>query len=325
MKHVGFFNDFLAQEVNLNKSRLDRLNDHVSSVTSFLSDDIDGFEKTERQGSHGLRTIIKPVSDTDEYDADMLLYVTLDAEKTPTDYINAVYDCFRSSSTYKDKVHRRTRCVTLDYAGDFHLDVVPCIEKSDGTHDICNNKTDEFEPTDGTGYRDWFNGRSGMTKGHLKRVTRLLKFLRDHKRTFSVESILLTTLVGNTVEDNSDGSGFGSVPEALKTVVNRLNDFLQSNPVLPTIENPVLSGEDFTRHWDQAKYSNFRDKFDSYTQKINEAFDCKDHDESVDTWRGIFGDKFGKKRANESKSGASSGILAGVGSAIIVPRGQYAR
>ena len=132
MKHIGFFNDFLAQEVNLNQSRLDRLNDHVSSVTSFLSDDLDGFEKTEKQGSHGLRTIIKPVSGTDEYDADMLLYVAIDADKTPTDYINAVYDCFRSSSTYKDKVHRRTRCVTLNYADDFHLDVVPCIEESDG-------------------------------------------------------------------------------------------------------------------------------------------------------------------------------------------------
>lgn len=325
MKHIGFFNDFLAQEVNLNQSRLDRLNDHVSSVTSFLSDDLDGFEKTEKQGSHGLRTIIKPVSGTDEYDADMLLYVAIDADKTPTDYINAVYDCFRSSSTYKDKVHRRTRCVTLNYAGDFHLDVVPCIEESDGTHKICNNKTDEFEPTDGTGYRDWFNGRSKMTGGHLKRVTRLLKFLRDHKGNFSVKSILLTTLVGNTIEDACDGTGFESVPDALITVATRLNDFLQKHPAMPTIENPVLPGEYFTRHWDQTKYANFRRLFDTYTGKIKGALECKDNDESIDKWRGIFGDKFGKKRANESKSGAASGIVAGVGSAVIVPRGQYAR
>ena len=325
MRHVGFFNDFLDQEVNLNKSRLDLLNDRVSAVTSFLSDGLTGFEKTERQGSHALRTIIKPVSGTDEYDADMLLYVTLDAEKTPTDYINAVYNCFRSSGTYKEKVHRRTRCVTLDYAGDFHLDVVPCIQGSDGTHEICNNKTDEFEPTDGTGYRDWFNGKSAMTIGHLKRVTRLLKFLRDHKRTFSVKSILLTTLVGNTVEDNCDGADFKSVPDALRTVVNRVNDFLQSRPLLPAIENPVLPGEDFTRHWDQAKYSNFRQKIADYTEKINDAFDCEDHDESVDKWRDIFGDKFGQKRATGSKSAASSGMAAGVATAVITPRHPYAR
>ena len=325
MKHVGFFDDFLAQEVNLNKSRLTRLNNHVDAVKDFLSDELGGFDKMERQGSYGLRTIIKPVSDGDEYDADMLLYITSDDEKTPTDLINSVYNCFRSSSTYKDKVHRRTRCVTLDYAGDFHLDVVPCIEEGDGSYKICNKKTDEFEPTDGNGYRDWFNDKRGMTNGHLKRVTRLLKYLRDHKSNFSVKSILLTTLVGNAVEDNCDGSGFGSVPDALKTMVNRLNDSLQSNLIMPAIQNPVLPSEDFTRHWDQAEYSNFRDKFDIYTKKINEAFDCKEHDESIDRWRGIFGDKFGKKRANESKSGASSGILAGVGSAVIVPRSQYAR
>ena len=325
MKHVGFFADFLGEEVNLNKSRLDRLNDHTNAVTGYLSDELEGFERTERQGSHGLRTIIKPVSDSDEYDADMLLFMTIDDDQSPADYINAVYDCLRASAIYKEKVRRRTRCVTLDYAGDFHLDIVPCVEGSDGNHNICNRKTDEFEVTDGTGYRDWFNDRSGLTNGHLKRVTRLLKYLRDHKRTFSVKSILLTTLVGRTVEDGGDGTGFGSIPEALKTVANRINDFLQSNPTLPAIENPVLSGEDFTRHWDQAKYSNFRDRFDSYTKKINDAYECNDHDGSVDKWRDIFGDKFGKKRSNGSKTALSSGIAGGLGTTVIAPRKPYAR
>ena len=325
MKHVVFFQDFLDQEVNLNKTRLKRLQEHVEAVRDFLSEELDEFEGMERQGSYALKTIIKPVSDNDEYDADVLLYMTPDAEMAPSDYINAVYNCLRSSGTYKDKVHRRTRCVMLDYAGDFHLDVVPCIRDENGNLWICNNKTDEFEATDGTGYRDWFNAKSGMTHGHLKRVTRLLKFLRDHKRTFSVKSILMTTLVGETVEDDCDGTEFKSIPDALKTVVNRLNDFLQSNPLLPVIENPVLPGEDFTRHWDQAKYTNFRAKFDTYTKKINEAYDCKDHDGSIDKWREIFGDKFGKKRSNGPKTNATAGIVAGVGSTVIAPRKPYAR
>lgn len=325
MKHVAFFQDFLDQEVNLNKSRLKRLNEHVEAVKDFLSEELDEFEGMKSQGSYALRTIIKPVSDTDEYDADVLLYMTTDPEKSPSDYINAVYDCFRSSGTYKDKVHRRTRCVMLDYAGDFHLDVVPCIRDADGNHWICNNKTDEFEPTDGTGYRDWFNKKSGLTNGHLKRVTRLLKFLRDHKRTFSVKSILMTTLVGRTVEDDCDGTEFKSIPDALRTVANRLNDFLQSNPLLPVIENPVLPGEDFTRHWDQTKYTNFRAKFDAYTKKINEAYDCMDHDESVDKWRDIFGDKFGKKRSDGSKTTATAGIMGGAASTVVTPRKPYAR
>ena len=324
MKHVVFFKTFLDKEVNLNPSRLKLLNYHVDAVKTVLSDKIAIFERMERQGSYALGTIIKPVSGTDEYDADVLLYLAPDGS-TPREYINAVYDCFRSSDRYKTMVHRRTRCVVLDYAGDFHLDIVPCIEEDDGTQRICNRKTNEFEPTDGTGYRDWFNARSRMTNGHLKRVTRLLKFLRDHKGTFSVKSILLTTLIGSTVEDNCNRSGFESVPDALGTVVIRMNRFLRSHPVLPSIENPVLPGEGFTRHWDQRKYSNFRRKVETYTRKINEAYACTDHDESVDKWRAIFGNNFGKKRAKESARVAASGIVRGLGSATIAPRKPYAQ
>ena len=79
----------------------------------------------------------------------------------------------------------------VDYAGDFHLDIVPCVEINGQRH-ICNSKTNQFEITDGTGYRDWFNGKTQITNGNLKRVTRLLKYMRDHKGNFTAPSILLT-------------------------------------------------------------------------------------------------------------------------------------
>ena len=125
MKHDAFFNDFLNEEVNLNPSRLKLLDDHVKAVTDFLSKNLDSYQRVERQGSYALGTIIKPVRDGQEYDADILLYMTYDGSKEPKDFINALYNCLRSSGTYREKVHRKTRCVTLDYAGDFHLDIVP--------------------------------------------------------------------------------------------------------------------------------------------------------------------------------------------------------
>ena len=102
----------------------------------------------------------------------------------------------------------KTRCVYIDYAGDFHLDLVPCITLDEECY-ICNNKENRFEETDGTGYRDWFNEKTRITNGNLKRVTRLLKFLRDHKGNFSVKSILLTTLIGNSVYPNDLDGGYG--------------------------------------------------------------------------------------------------------------------
>ena len=78
--------------------------------------------------------------------------------------------------------------MSLDYAGDFHLDLIPCLVGGNGNHYICNLKLNRFERTDGTGYRNWFNDRNRLTHGNLKRVVRLLKYLRDHKRNFTAKS-----------------------------------------------------------------------------------------------------------------------------------------
>ena len=315
MKHTTYFQEFLSKEVNLNETRLQRLNTSSSAVDTFLSGNLDLYEKTERQGSYGLKTIIKPVG-TREYDADLLLYMTYDEDKEPKDYINDVYDCLKGNDNYKDKVHRRTRCVYIDYAGEVHLDLVPCITQQDWftqeeKYLICNNKENKFEPTDGTGYRDWFNKKTRITNGNLKRVTRLLKFLRDHKENFSVKSILLTTLIGNSVYAADEcGENFKDIPTSLKTISNRINSFLQSNVFMPKICNPVLSTESFTRHWDQDKYHNFREKFNLYNTKINEAFDAKDHNTSVKKWRELFGDDFGELKDDNGSKGSAPVIVS---------------
>ena len=319
MKHTQYFIDFLNDVVNLNQARLDRLSGHVQAVTDFLKTDLNSFTRVEPQGSYGLKTIIRPVKEGQEYDADIQLYMKYEEDKEPKAYIEELYNCFRCNGTYKGKVHRKTRCVYLDYAGDFHLDVVPCITKPDGSKWVCNRETNEFERTDGTGYRDWFNDNTRITHGNLKRVTRLLKFLRDHKGNFTAKSILLTTLIGMIVCGEDDGDNFKSVPDALKTVSNRINDFLQENETMPTITNPVLPEENFNRHWDQAKYENFREKFDVYNKRINEAYDAKDHDDSVDKWRALFGDEFGEKRENGDSSRRAPAVAA------VRPRRPYAQ
>jgi len=329
MKHIPYFQKFLSEEVDLNKTRLDRLNDSSAAVDAFLNSNLDAYEKTERQGSYGLKTIIKPVG-TREYDADMLLYMTYDEDKEPKDYINEVCNCLRQNDTYKDKVHRRTRCVYINYAGDFHLDLVPCITQQnwltqEEEYFICNNKENEFETTDGTGYRDWFNEKTRITHGNLKRVTRLLKFLRDHKGNFSVKSILLTTLIGNSVYTSDEGSDdFKDIPTSLKTVSNRINSFLQANVLMPEICNPVLEGESFTRHWDQDKYSHFREMFDLYNSKINEAFDATEHNASVRKWRELFGDNFGELKKDTQNNGSAPAVVTSA-PVVVTPTKPYAR
>lgn len=312
MEHVQDFEEFLKNEVNLNKNRLQKLKRSTRAVTELLSRELDSYEKVERQGSYALGTTIKPIKGY-EYDADILLYMKYNSDKEPKDYINEVYNYLKLNNN-EDKIARKTRCVNINYAGDFHLDIVPCITQGQEQY-ICNEKDNEFEVTDGTGYRDWFNRKTKITHGNLKGVTRLLKYLRDHKGNFSVKSILLTTLIGNSVYDDND-ENFKNIPGTLKLISNRINSFLQSNPIIPEVCNPILPRECFTRHWDQNKYKNFREKFAVYNNKIDEAFEATDHNTSVKKWRELFGENFGKLRDDKAIRSAAS--------AIVTPRKPYA-
>lgn len=329
MKHTPEFEAFLKDEVNLNQSRIDRLNGHVKAVSEFLAQNLDSYIKVERQGSYALRTMIKPVREHQEYDADILLFMEHQQGWQARDYINALSNCLGKSGVYADKARRKTRCVMIDYAGDFHLDVVPCLAGNDGNLYICNHKTNQFEPTDGTGYREWFNECNSLTHGNLKRVTRLLKYLRDHKGNYTAPSVLLTTLVGNTVQSSYDSETFKSLPDALKTVSNHINDFLQANPWMPQIANPALPSEDFTRKWDQQKYENFRKQFQAANGRINEAYAAIESGDSIAKWRKVFGDDFAKGRnadgGNSSWTTVSRSAGASTASVAVTPPKPYAR
>ncbi len=322
MKHHKYFDDFLKAHVNLNLSRLTILDQKVETITELLKSKLPSYKKYSQQGSYAHGTIIKPVRDNDEFDADILIYIKDDnfhPDDFQKDYVTEIYDLFRNNANYKEIVRRKTRCVMIDYAGDFHLDVVPCIEYN-GDNYICNRLDQIYEKTDGDGYKYWLAQKNGISGGnYLKKVTRLFKFLRDHKNNFSIPSILLTTILGyriNSFDKNSDE--FQDLPQTLKTLSNRVNDFLQANPSMPTIQNPVLPEENFNRKWDQTKYLNFREKFRIYNKKINDAFDEKDHNESVKKWRILFGDDFGELKKSYAPSTAA--IAAGSGIAIVSPR-----
>ena len=212
------FAEFLRDEVNLNQSRLDRLETSVGAVNDYLKGNLTGYQKMERQGSYALGTLIKPVDDNDEYDADIQIVMNPNPKWEPKDYILEINRTLAKNKTYVDKLRLKTRCVTIDYAGDFHLDVVPRVTKG-GKHYVCNRIENKFEETDGNGYREWFNEKNRVTGGNLKRVVSLLKHLRDHKNSFTAKSILLTTLAGNTIKTSDEGTtAVSTVADTLETV-----------------------------------------------------------------------------------------------------------
>ena len=335
------FAEFLRDEVNLNQSRLDRLETSVSAVNDYLKGNLTGYQKMEKQGSYALGTLIKPVDDNDEYDADIQVVMNPNPQWGAKDYVLEINRTLAGNKNYADKLRLKTRCVTVDYAGDFHLDVVPRVTIN-GKHYVCNRTDNTFEETDGIGYRDWFNEKNRMTGGNLKRVVRLLKHLRDHKNSFTAKSILLTTLAGNTIKSSDEGTtAVSTVADTLETVLSRMNDYLQQHPNMPEIKNPVLPSEDFNRHWDQRRYANFRNRVQSYTGTAKRAKAEPSAEKAIKVWQELFGDSFGKGGSSGSGSGGTNvsgsrdrsgqgssrgaGAAAAAGSIPVAPRPNEAR
>ena len=299
------FNEFLRDEVNLNERRLERLQSGVRGVSGQLKEHLTGYQRIEPQGSYALRTLIKPVEDNDEYDGDIQVVMNPNPKWDPKDYVQAVYNALKKNKNYADKLRLKTRCVTVDYAGDFHLDVVPRVT-SGGNHYICNRVDNRYEETDGTGYREWFNEKSRITKGNLKRVVRILKYLRDHKGNYTAKSILLTTLAGNAIRKSDEGTeAVSTVADTLVTVLTRIDGYLQQHPNMPDIRNPVLPTETFNRHWDQRKYENFRKRVHSHALTTKQALAEGSVEETAKTWQQLFGESFGKSSSGGRGSGGN--------------------
>ena len=302
MKHTGLFDAFLRDAVDLNATRIATLEERVQAVQRFLRDVDYGvpIKRFTPQGSWAQGTVIRPPRERNEFDADLLAIVAEVEDWEPKEYVNALYRTFSALPRYRDKVWHRTRCVRIDYVGDFHLDVVPCIERKGliwTTYLVLNRDTNRAEPTAPEAYTEWLRNRNALVgRNMLRKVIRLAKYQRDVKTNFSVKSILLTTLLGERIRDADahDRSPFVDVPSALRTLFGRLDDWLQGRWGMPSVPNPVLPDEDLNRHWDRRQFENFRSMIHKYRSWIDEAYAEPDRDESVRKWRKVFGDEFGK-------------------------------
>lgn len=299
MKLVSLFDDFLKDTVNLNQTRIDLLEDSISALKTFIRGSdwkprIRGFEE---QGSWAHRTIIRPV-DGDEFDADLLVMVDPVEGWAAADYVEELGRVFAASGTYAEKTKVWDYCVTVTYACDRRIDLAPCVvgRQWEGGIEVCNRKGG-FERSEPIEYTNWLKERNAYSGSNsFRKVTRLLKYLRDIKETFTCPSVLLTTLVGYRIEwMENDSPDFTDVPTTLRTLMGRLDDWLQQRPYKPEVRNPKLSTEDFATLWEtQDQYTNFRNVIHRYRGWIDEAYDTEGRQESITAWQRVFGDEFAK-------------------------------
>lgn len=320
MKLHESFKTFLADHVNLNSTRLTQLETSIVAVQNAVMALTWGPKiiSFAHQGSWAHETIIKPQSGQ-PFDADLLVLVEAKEGWTPKDYVNKLATELGNLSAYEGKVRRFSHCATIEYAGERKIDIAPCVVDRQyvGQYEVCNRNSDQFEASAPLAYTAWVKDKNAVAGGNdLKKVTRLLKYMRDIKTNFTCPSFLLTTLMGMQVFESDRGSAqFADLPTTLKTLVGRLDDWLQARQNVPVVPNPKVPQEDQASNWDQTQYSNFRDKINLYRGWIDDAFNEVDLDESIGKWQRVFGDNFA---ASEAKRAAEQVSESATGSALVL-------
>ena len=328
MMHISSFTEFMDNTVNINQTRLDELETNVDAIFDALrGDDTFGPSVVEKipQGSWPHKTIIKPI-EGHEFDADVL--VKLDAhpdwDGSPSLYLIELEAALARHGTYSDMVDgdTKSRCVRVVYASEHHVDLVPYRILDGGRKVIVNRDINDWEDTDPEGFTAWMHAKDKIANRNMRKVIRLLKYLRDHHGTFEgTPSVILTALVGAQVTADrtaADPGYYGNLPTALLHIAEDLDHYLQENAEVPTIVDP--SGArypdgtpvDFDHRWDQTAYDTFRNKIHGHTADIEAAYLEPDSDKSVKLWKKVFGDGFPAPapKNNSNRLGAAAVVSA---------------
>lgn len=170
----------IAEELDIPESRYLEAKKRYEAVGEWLGKDGSSLAPYKPeiypQGSFRLGTVIKPISNKDEYDVDLVCYLDeLRKSRTSQKELKRIVgDRLRQNETYKGLLDvEGQRCWTLNYANEFHMDILPAIadeelRSSGGFYSNAVLITDkkmidrndfEWPKSNPKGYAEWFLSR----------------------------------------------------------------------------------------------------------------------------------------------------------------------
>lgn len=121
----------IADELNISETMMKKAIGSYSAVGNWLGECEPGLDvKIMPQGSFNLGTVIKPVSDKDDYDIDLVCLLKNGSYLMPAEIKNIVGDRLQQHETYGKMLDDEgKRCWTLQY-DEFHMDVLPAVPRN---------------------------------------------------------------------------------------------------------------------------------------------------------------------------------------------------
>jgi hypothetical protein len=279
----------ICEELQLSSMRYQQAVDRYEAVCRWLEAEASAVAQYRPsmypQGSMRIGTTVMPFG-RDEYDLDFVCEFNVSSStfESPLQLLKLVVARLEQNDAYARLLEVKNRCVRLNYANEFHLDILPaCPDAANGSSCLVvpDRESRRWKPSNPKGYADWFEQRCELVlalmaerasvlakaepipaqeatweKATLKRAVQLLKRWRDIQYQKQPEvapiSMVLTTLAAQTYQ------GQLSVSEALTGILNGIVAMIASSQPRVYVLNPANPLEDLSERWeDPAQYSAF--------------------------------------------------------------------
>ena len=291
----------IAKEIEISKTEYEKAVKSYNAVGTFIDNNIPQYDiKVVPQGSFRLGTVIKPITDKDEYDIDLVAIIDhkfLNAKELK----NIVGDALKSSDRYSEKLVEGKRCWTIEYSesSKYHMDILPTMmsdtystnKELTMTHKEDEKSDYEFRQTNPEAYYDWFVERMEEERKRLKEeyavrnkleivdvpeyeikttlqvAIQILKRYRDikFKETPDIKpiSIILTTLMAKVYTGKENV--YELIEKFSKEYMMHIEKDKNGNII---IKNPVNENENFADKW--PKYPERREAFFKFMTELEQ-------------------------------------------------------
>lgn len=322
----------IAQELQLDKTRLEKMESAYKAIFELLKRDEDFFKNLEielySQGSKRIGTTVKPING-DDFDLDTVMHIyDVFSNYTPEFIYNELLRVIEDDEYYKSIREKKNRCVRLNYKSDFHMDILPaCMWNTFDKEKIAipEKLRKNWSSGNPKGFAEWFLNiantvRKSILKSYseflleakveteplpaelylktpLQRAVQLIKRYRDiyyQNKSNPVSSIVLTTLMAKFYE--GEESIFETIDNVTSRIQNSYNESINAQQKFKVL-NPVDEEEDFTDSWTAQDYKSFVEfinDFHSKWQKLKDSFET-----SNEEYITLFGEGVYKKSLQE--------------------------
>ena len=269
------------------------------------------------QGSFRLGTVVRPISEDDEYDIDLVCKLEIEKEQTTQANLKGmVGDRLKKRDDLAKILEECRRCWILDYPSEnqmpaFHMDVLPAIPNTERppTGILLTDKNLKlWQKSNPIAYANWFYDRMKViflqkraalaesiqakveevpewqVKAPLQTAVQILKRHRDihfqNNQDVKPISIIITTLAARVYRNQPD------VYDALTGIVEDIEanwgkvGFVENRNGRWWVANPVDPDENFADKWNE--YPERREAFFRWVKKVRADFSSAANKQTLD-------------------------------------------